>query len=786
MEKVSIADDLFDGRWRLDVVAFLVALALLDAQVTVTRLLAYQFFYHFVFLAISLAQLGLAGAGAWVYASGTKAWKRRHLVGWSLGGAVVPILLLFVYAFYAPDRTISHAKVIGSEGYPYLGAISLLLVLFNFCGGMVLTILFTTFKERIGRLYASDLTGAALGCLFSLALMATLGPIQAFVASGAALALAAVAIPPTPDPDATTAKRRLGRALGWVPTLAVLGIVAWAFANAQFFDPVHHNPAVARRIIRSEWNHLGRIDAREPSSYVIDGDAATQTYGWGRTPPAPEYLVAPRRPRVGVIGVGAGSQLRDALRHDASSVVAIDINTIILDWAQGIDSDANGGIFHDPRVKVVAGEGRHAIRSADDDFDVIVMHAIDTWTASSQGAYSLTENFLYTSEAFQDYLSRLDEGGVMSVRRWLFWPPRENLRLFTTMLEALEARGVNEPELHLVVLSPELRFERKELKTWGYVLVSNSPFDAERLATLDAFVESARWAYLYKPGASIPTPFTEYATTDDREAFLASYPYVVAPATDANPFFFQFSPPWQAWVDPLSGAIYGRSSEVLFICLAMCFVLTIIILGAPLFIRRRDLRGDRQLGSALLYFACLGLGFMAIELPTIQIMTLFLGHPTYALGVVLLGLLAAAGAGSVLMGRIPVAKGRAALATVVGLALATALLLLPAVHALIGLPDWARFAVTLLFLAVLGVPLGMPFVGGVRLLAQDRPHLVAWAWAVNGATAVVGTCLLMISMVYYGSTVTLLVGVGCYLGALAIRPRLISSDRGREPIVERP
>jgi hypothetical protein len=602
--------------------------------------------------------------------------------------------------------------------------------------------------------------------------MATLGPIEAFVASGGALALAAVAVPPIPNPDATPARRRIGLALAWAPTLLVLGFVAWAFGNAHFFDPVRHNPAVATRVVRSEWNHLARVDAEEPSDYVIDGDASTQIYGWGQTPPAPEYLVARPRPRVAIIGVGAGSQLRDALRNEASSVVAIDINTIILDWDLGIDADINGRIFHDPRVTVVAGEGRHAIRSAEDDFDVIVMHAIDTWTASSQGAYSLTENFLYTKEAFQDYLSRLEPGGVIGVRRWLFWPPRENLRLFTTVLEALEAQGVDDPTQHLVVLSPDRNYQRENLKTWGYLIVSTTPFDATRLAPLDAFVQRTRWAYIYKPGADLPTPFTEYATSSDRAAFLASYRYVVTPATDANPFFFQFSPPWETWADPLAGAVYGRSSDVLFMCLVMCFALTILILGVPLFIRRKDLRGDRQIGTALLYFACLGLGFMAIELPTIQIMTLLLGHPTYALGVVLLGLLAAAGTGSALMGRLPVAVGRTALVVVVALSLGAALLLLPAVHALIDLPDWARFAVTLLLLVLLGIPLGMPFVGGVRLLAPDRPHLVAWAWAVNGATAVVGTCVLMILMVYSGSTTTLLVGVACYLGALAIRPLL--------------
>ncbi len=753
------------GRWQVAAVAFLVALALLHAEITVTRLLAYQFFYHFVFLVVSLAQLGLAGAGAWVYAAGERRWRSRDVAALTLLSSVVPLVFLVAYATLAPAHTISHAKVIGSEGYPYLATLAILLVALNLSGGMVLTILFSTFRERIGRLYAADLSGAAVGCLVSVGLMAAFGPIRALLASSASLAVAAML---APAPAASSGRALLGRA----PAVAVLAVVALAFIDADALDPVHQNPHVAAAVVRSEWDHIARVDAEAPGVYIIDGDAATSVAGWGPMPPAPEYLLVDPHPRVGIIGVGAGSQLHDALEHDAASVLAIDINRIILDWDRGVDSPINGGIFHDRRVTVVAGEGRHAIRGSDRDFDVIVMHAIDTWTASSQGAYSLTENFLYTREAFRDYLSKLRPDGVIGVRRWLFWPPRENLRLFTTILAALEAEGVEHPEDHVVVLSPTLAFRSDTFKGWGYVLVGKRPFDAERLAPLDAFVREAHFAYLYRPGVLVDTPFTDYARSDDRSAFLADYPYVVTPSSDASPFFFQFSPPWTRWTNELSGAIYGQSSDVLVLCLLLSLALAIAILGVPLFLRRRDARGDATLLPSLAYFACIGLGFMALELPVIQIMTLFLGHPTYALAVVLLGLLAAAGGGSVLMGRAATGAGQKALLAVVALAILFSVALLPAVHALIDLPDAARFALTLLVVVSVGVPLGMPFVAGIRLLGPGRPHRVAWAWAANGAAAVVGTSVLMILMVYVGSTAALLVGAGCYAIALGARARL--------------
>jgi spermidine synthase len=738
-------------------VAFLVSLALLDAQVAVTRLLAYRFFYHFVFFVISLAQLGLAAAGAWVYAAGRAAGLEQHLVRWLLGLAALPLVILGCYSWLAPLPTLSFAKLDGPPAYAYLTAIALLLVALNLCGGMVLTLLFTTFKERIGVLYASDLTGAALGCLASVALMRLGGPVRAFLLSGLAAAGAVALVARAPAERA---------AAGALALLLGIGMTA-----PDLFHPYATHPSIRGAFLRSEWTDVARTEAVTPGRYVIDGDASTDVREDGPAPPTPEYELIREKPEVAIIGVGAGPQLRAALGRGASRVMANDINATILRWATEDDRSFNHGLFHHPAIEVALGEGRHVLRSSRREFDLIVMHAIDTWTASSQGAYSLTENFLYTSEAMRDFLSRLREGGVVSIRRWLFWPPRENLRLFTTVHDALSRAGFQHPENHIVVVSPRREFRRPNLKVWGFLFFSNAPFTEERLEPLDRYVETRHFSYLYRPGKSLDTPFQEFVDAESKEAFYAGYPYLVAPASDRNPFFFQLVRPW-SWGpqgEPASSMPYGRSATLLVLCLSLAVVLTVLLLGTPLFLRRADVAGDRQLFASLVYFGSLGLGFMAFELPTIQVMTLFLGHPTYALSVVLLGLLAWAGAGSALIGRLPAPAGGAALAAVVLLAVASAIGLLPAVHALIHLPDWGRFLTAFSYLMVVGIPLGMPFVAGVRLLDPARPHLVAWAWAVNGATAVVGSCLLMFLMVYRGSDAAFLVAAGCYAVAALAR-----------------
>lgn len=222
---------------------------------------------------------------------------------------------------------------------------------------------------------------------------------------------------------------------------------------------------------------------------------------------------------------------------------------------------------------------------------------------------------------------------------------------------------------------------------------------------------------------------------------------------------------------------------MLFLCLIICVVLTIALLGIPLFVRRKELAREPELMSTSLYFGGLGLGFMAFELTAIQIMTLFLGHPTYALSVVLFGLLVFSGVGSFIMHRLPIARIQPILGLIVILGLVSAVALLELVHLGIHLPFAARLSITLAYLALIGVPLGMPFVAGIRLLDDTRLHQVAWAWCCNGAAAVLGACGLMIAMVFLGSYEVYLVGSASYAGALFVAQRKLSAKRSNADLV---
>jgi hypothetical protein len=770
----TVAENSISPR-RFCLILFLVSLAMLSAQVTVTRLLSYKLFFHFVFLIISLAHLGIAGAGAWIFASGRRSFSPTSLRTSLYGMAFTLLLFLATYVWLAPDPSPGLMKIDGSDALPYLGCLSALMVAFYFAAGCVLAGAFTQYKSLFNRLYAADLAGAAAGCVASLGLMALFGPVRTLLASGF-LAVCAGALVHIPRRSGW----RLAVDVGALAGTAALLLVAWG-ATPQLerlvtlgrnFDGTPLSPDIEYR-----WTHLARVDRIAPNYYVIDGDAGTVLHNpeWVSEI---EFLVARPKPRVAIIGVGAGPQLQEALRHKPESVLAIDINPTIVEWSRQQDSAFNDNIYNRPEVTIVVDEGRHALRENEGPFDVIDMHAIDTYTASSMGAYSLTENNLYTVEAFKDFYARLSADGVMAIRRWLFYPPRENLRLFTTIHAALADSGVKRPEDHLVVLAPTQNWKDPSLKIMGFLMFSKEPMTPARLALIDQFVERNHWSYLYCPGRKIDSAFDTFVNAADRTAFFRSYPYFVEPCYDSNPFFFQFTPPlaflWQQGGAEGIG-IYNQSTATLFVTLAALAVLCLFMLGVPV-VRFQRRTGMKRPSLALtMYFAALGLGFMAVELASIQVMTLFLGHPTYALTVILLGILAFAGLGSVLARFVPRAAGPSVCMLLFGLGLLAAFGLMPLVHSLIGLPFLARVALTLGLLLVLGLPLGMPMALGIREIGAENPLHVAWAWACNGAAGVLGTNICMIVMIYFGMPTVLCVGAACYLLGWWLLPRMVPS-----------
>jgi hypothetical protein len=545
---------------------------------------------------------------------------------------------------------------------------------------------------------------------------------------------------------------------------------------------------------------------------TIDSWAMTNVMEWerdegdGRPPEILEYLPAGLvhrivdAPEILCIGAGGGMDLLTALRFDASNVVGVEINASVVDAVRTTFLDFQGGLYAEPPdvpVEIHVAEGRHFLEREDRTFDVVQLSGVDTASTTQAGAFSLSENFLYTLEAFDTYLERTAEDGFVTLTRWVLpdrdtGHPRNTLRLFTLAWTALERAGIADPARHIYLV---------ESRGFSVILFGKQPFGPEQLGVLDATADELDFRPLYHPeraseyrhprtGEPMTNWYDEFAAAPDKQAFYAAYPYDVAPPTDDRPFFFETSRFEQllereSFFNPLGGITAHGILVVLFAIVVAAGWLFVIAplrrLGRTLADEGRAQQGGVRRLPVLVYFASLGLGFILIEVVLSQQFILFLGNPLYSLAVVLFAVLVFSGVGSALSPRLR--HPAPALALVVLLGAAYPLLLPLVFDAALMLPTWGRIAVSVALLAPLAIAMGMPFPLGLTRIAGGDARVAAWAWGLNGYMSVVGSVLTIGLGLAFGFRMVVWIGAGVYVLALAASFLLVrpEAEAGAEP-----
>ncbi len=412
---------------------------------------------------------------------------------------------------------------------------------------------------------------------------------------------------------------------------------------------------------------------------------------------------------------------------------------------------------------------------------------VDTWAASAAGAYALTENNLYTVEAFEDYLGHLTPDGVISFTRWFSRPPVESLRVVSLAITALNDLGVQNAGEHVVVIRTDP--EDALTASLGSILVKRSPFTTEEVGHLRTWAKELGFVIDYAPGDS-DTPKTDFDRLlgTGSADFVASYPFDITPVYDDRPFFFNRVPimRWAArklsLTSSTSSADLGLGGQTLLISLVMTAGCTALLLLLPIIAHRRKARASgvstRRGTLWAVYFAGLGLGFILVEIVLIQRFSLFLGYPVYSLSVVLFTMLLASGVGSLFAGRLTHVALPRALALLCGALVLYAWLLPHVTSAMLGASTSSRIVVTVALIAPLGLLMGIPFATGVRRAGAESKELVPWAWAVNGGASVFGSALAVLISMTYGFTASFLCGAAAYALALTVA---FSMTRGARP-----
>lgn len=773
----------------------LVSAAVLLLQLVQTRIFSVMLWYHLTYLVVTFTMLGFAAGGAllacrpkWME-SGTS----RRLALWS---AAFALSIAAAYVIVTRQAAAASVDQHTSEGIVGAALQYAVLVIPSLMAGLVVALTLGDARGQVGRLYAVNMVGSALGCVIYIPALRQLGGEGTVLLSAALALLGAVAF----------ARGRVdeGAPAGAMPAglgLLALGALALALLapRALFEVPMAPFKTMSAKL-RSDpnmqveltrWDPVCRLDVvgdrTDPNAnkwVYQDGDAITilpmgpvhertdisDKEGMGYL----KFLDASNRPlkapKVLAIGIGGGIDILQATATgrplppgEHVDFTGVELNHTTAGLMQNEYRDATADRYHLPNVDIHIDEGRSWLRRTDERFDIIQMTGTDTYAALASGSYVMAESYLYTAEAYDDFLAHLTDDGVISVLRFRFDPPRECLRLAAIAVEALQRAGVERPGEHIIVTAiagPEFDDDGNRLQLgFGHLLVSKAPLTAVEVSRYQAYcgVPAFRAHLLYAPGVACEGPTADYfaavaAGTD--QAFRESYPYNLDPVDDDNPFFFRFHrwrDLWREWFGSeqrVSADLYtdlvGAKPIGLMILgtvLLESAVLVALLVLLPLLIFRRE--GLKVPGALrwILYFSGLGAGYMLVEIVAMQRFVLYLGHPGYAMTVVLITFLSFSGLGAHVAGRSsdPSRTLRRAL-------LAVLLLLVVAASGIpfffdltLRLPWTARAVLTVVALGPLAFFMGMPFPSGLAIMARSAGQLVPWACGVNGGASVLAS-----------------------------------------------
>jgi spermidine synthase len=773
-----------------------VSFAALLLELALTRVFSVVLFYHFAFLVISIALLGLGAGGVFAHVMRWQLamWQTRTLATWLCVVNATATLVMLEIVLHIPV-----SLQLDSANFGKLTVIYLVSAVPFFFTGLLLSSLFARERHRISQLYGADLIGGALACLAVVPLLNLVGGPNAILFAAVMMAVA----------GSVWADERRKRTIAFL-IAGVLAALLVANFRGKLIDIVY-----AKGMFRDEpwvlfarWNAISRVEvdqAGDAKMIVIDADASTFIMNVDPHGPihpaerkklfaAPSAVVNILRPqgKYAIIGPGGGVDVLRALVAGSKDVTGIEINPLIAnDIMRSRYSDYSHHLYESPEVRIHVGDGRSFIRRQSEQYDVVQMTLVDTWASTAAGAFALSENSLYTVEAFREYFAHLKPDGMIAITRWEFSRPREALRVVSQAMTALQQQGIMRPRWNVIVISEgELNVDGRPVT----VIAKKSAFSWQEIEKVRAHVKANPNLRLLYPLERAPAlsynadslSFHNLLTENDGHSFALRYPYDVSPVTDNAPFFFFTLKTRDAIRAMLSGTGTGIDWKVnlgvavLFLLLLMSLAAVLLFLILPLALHK-----ESRLRSALplSYFVALGLGYILVEIAFIQRLVLFLGHPTYALTVVVFLMLLASGLGSIAARRwLREPKQIDWILSAIVALIAFHLWVLPRM-----LP-WATgfpFGLKMILSAILLVPLaflmGMPFPTGLRALTgpEGRPGretaAIEWAWAMNASATVLGSVLAMVIAIHFGLTVTLLCAALAYTLANATRGLLHSA-----------
>ena len=781
-------------------VVFLIGMSIIILEIGLTRVFSIALWHHFAFLSISIALFGLGVSGVFLTI-------RPQILKQNFYKTLVNFAWLLslsnLTAFFIFTRLNLDVRDLGNPVNLIKFVIFyLFLALPFFCGGCVMSAIISRKSDIVQKLYFFDLIGAGLGCIIVVFMIGFLGGQGIIVVSSLFSSLAAiVASKMLPPPESR--KKSLAIILFMIGLVMILPVSRWVFPIPLPPDKAlnHYMKENGSKVIFSQWNSFSRVDAflpvpgytwglsenfkgkmPEQIGITIDGDGFTSVVNYNgnwKDVEFPKWTLGSmvhilnKGGKTLIIGAGGGIDVLSSRSFGTKEIDAVEINPDIAKLPTEKYKDFAGNLFSEPGIRMIVAEGRNFIKRNNQKYHLIYLPLVDSWAATYSGAYSLSENYLYTTEAFKDYLDHVNPDGFLSISRWEYVPkqPYQSLRICSL---AMAAVGVDLRKSVIVTGDGKL----------ANIIIKKGELTPEEIRTVTEFCKRGKFNIIYLPG--MKNDFEKVLNQGTSESFQRGYPLDISAVTDDRPFFY-LTDRWRNFFFYLNNTITrGLHFPVVFtivlVVLFMSLIFTVIFILLPLKVKKVGDFSGKSSVLYMVYFSLLGLSFMFVEITLMTKLSLFLGHPTYALSVVLFSLLIFTGIGSLIssmvkFNAIKILKIDISLLTIIGI-MYYFIMDKIFINALSSGSE-IRVMITIALIAPLGICMGVPFPLGLRTLGKENSSLIPWAWGVNGCASVLGSVLALIFAQGFGFWNTLLCSLIFYITAMVVFT-FISSDENVE------
>lgn len=786
----------------------LVSAAALAYEILLMKIFSIVQWDHFAYMVISLALLGYGISGTFIVL-----FRDRLLSHFPL--SFITNIVLFgittISNFWLTQQIPFYAQEMlwNPDSILWLLAYFLLLTLPFFFAANTVGLALSFYKSHVARLYAADMIGAGLGSLIILILLFLFYPdsilqIISSVAFFAALlafyelgmkskkklVLLLFVLLPFMLPDTVTQVnmspyKNLSKVLQIKDTRIIeeytspLGVVTVVESPTI---PFRHVPGLSINSDMEPLEQLGVFTNGEGMSVITRYPDSLQKLKYldEQTSALPYHLKHPKD--LLIIGVGGGSDLLQALYHKVEHIDAVELDGKLVDLVKDKYSQYAGDIYKRPNVTIHITEGRKYLSESKKKYDLIQLSLLDSYNAASAGLYALSENYLYTNEAFSQYLQHLAPGGYLTISRWIKLPPRDSLKLVATAVEALKQEGVENPQKSIIVI-----------RGWqtSTLLIKNGVISEEEINSIKHFSEERNFDLVYYHGMqkseanryNILHEASFYRGIEgvlNEKDFFEKYKFDITPTSDERPYFYHFFK-WDTLSEIYalrgSGGLYLMEWGylILVISLILAVIISVVLILLPLISYRNIQTNQKKLGKSkvLVYFFTLGIAFLFLEITFMQRFILYLGHPIYSAAIVLSSFLVFAGLGGGYSKKLSRKRGdiwtvRSAIFFIIVLSLVYLLVFDMLFVQLIVLPDLIKMMITIALIAPLAFAMGIPFPIGLAYLAKKSPMFIPWAWGINSCASVISSILATLLAINFGFTVVTLLALFFYIFAFII------------------